>query len=188
MQNFTSLIILNKSHTLIPFGQRYRLEKGEKMRKFLVLLIFGIIILAGSKVLADDCEDALKFFKNYVHAANNYNSEILQMYSPDAKIIRQVVKPDGSLVDVETDTETYINQLKLGQKGAKLRNYKNNYTDVKVTKTDNGCKISSLRQPGREKYRLKTYMIVKKQPSGKWLIVEEMMQTKVQSFLKYAKN
>ena len=37
-----------------------------------------------------------------------------------------------------------------------------------------------------ETYKLKTYMIVKKQPSGKWLIVEEMMQTKQQIFLKYA--
>ena len=39
-----------------------------------------------------------------------------------------------------------------------------------------------------EKYKLKSYMIVQKQPDGKWLIVEEMMQTKVQSFLKYARN
>ena len=34
--------------------------------------------------------------------------------------------------------------------------------------------------------KLKTYMIVKKQPNGKWLIVEEMMQTKVQTLLRYA--
>ena len=29
-------------------------------------------------------------------------------------------------------------------------------------------------------------MIVKKQPSGKWLITEELMQTKEQLFLRYA--
>lgn len=110
------------------------------------------------------------------------------MYSPDAKIIRQVVKPDGELVDVETDTDTYISQMKLSQKGAKLRKYKNNYSDIKAVKVDNGYKISSLRQPAGEKYKLKTYMIVQKQPSGKWLIMEEMMQTKVQTFLKYAKK
>lgn len=158
------------------------------MRKFLIFLILGIVILAGSKVFADESQEALKFFKSYVQAANSYNPDIIQMYSPDAKIIRQVVKPDGSLVDVHTDTETYVHQMKLGQKGAKLRNYKNHYTDIKATKVENGYKISSLRQPGGEKYKLKTYMIVQKQPSGKWLIVEELMQTKVQSFLKYAKN
>lgn len=48
-------------------------------------------------------------------------------------------------------------------------------------------KVSSLRQPSGENYKLKTYMVVKK-VNGKWLITEEMMQTKVQTFLKYAKK
>lgn len=156
------------------------------MKKILLLILAGLFILAGTVVFADEQQEAIKFFKSYVEAANNYNPDIIQMYSPDAKIIRQVVKPDGELVDVETDTETYISQMKLGQKGAKMRNYKNHYTDIKAAKVENGYKISSLRQPAGEKYKLKTYMIVQKQPSGKWLIVEEMMQTKVQTFLKYA--
>ncbi len=158
------------------------------MRKILLLIIAGIFLLIGNAVFADEQQEAVKFFKSYVDAANNYSPEIIQMYSPDAKIIRQVVKPDGELVDVETDTDTYISQMKLSQKGAKLRKYKNNYSDIKAVKVDNGYKISSLRQPAGEKYKLKTYMIVQKQPSGKWLIMEEMMQTKVQTFLKYAKK
>ena len=158
------------------------------MKKILLLILLAFIILAGTKVFADEQQEAIKFFKNYVNAANNYSDEIIKMYSPDAKIIRQVVKPDGELVDVETDTDTYISQMKLGQKGAKLKNYKNHYSDIKATKVADGYKISALRQPSGEKYKLKTYMIVKKQPSGKWLITEEMMQTKVQTFLKYAKK
>ena len=111
------------------------------------------------------------------------------MYSPSAKIIRQVVKPDGTTQDIETNTSTYITQMKLGQAGAKLRNYKNNYSNISVSEVGNGkYKISSLRQPTGETYKLKTYMIVQKQPNGKWQIVEEMMQTKVQTFLKYAKK
>lgn len=158
------------------------------MKKFFLFVITGVVFLFGSQVFADEQQEALKFFRTYVNAANNYSPEILKMYSPEAKIIRQVVKPDGGLVDVETDMDTYISQMKLGQKGAKLRKYKNNYTDVQAVKVENGYKISSLRQPAGEKYKLKTYMIVQKQPSGKWLITEEMMQTKVQTFLKYAKK
>lgn len=158
------------------------------MKKFLLFVITGVVFLFGSQVFADEQLEALKFFNTYVNAANNYSPEVLRMYSPEAKIIRQVVKPDGGLVDVETDIDTYLSQMKLGQKGAKLRRYKNTYTDVQAIKLDNGYKISSLRQPAGEKYKLKTYMIVQKQPSGKWLITEEMMQTKVQTFLKYAKK
>lgn len=108
------------------------------------------------------------------------------MYSPSAKIIRQVVKPNGELVNVSTNTATYIKQMKIGQPGAKMRGYKNTYTNVNVTSLGNGAyKVSSLRQPKGETYKLKTYMIVKK-INGKWQITEEMMQTKEQIFLKYA--
>ena len=152
--------------------------------KKILLLLFMLITLP---VLADDKQEALDFFNNYVIAANSYSSTIADMYSPSAKIIRQIIKPDGTTANATTDTATYIKQMKIGQAGAKLRKYKNTYTNIVVTPYgENSYKVSSLRQPSGEDYKLKTYMIVKKQPNGKWLIVEEMMQTKVQTFLRYA--
>lgn len=157
------------------------------MKKILLSII--MLFVVSLSVFADDKEEALQFFNNYIKAANTYSATIPDMYSPSAKIIRQVVKPDGTTQDVQTNTSTYITQMKLGQAGAKLRHYTNSYTNIVVTPMQNGkYKISSLRQPSGEDYKLKTYMIVQKQPNGKWLIVEEMMQTKVQTFLKYAKN
>lgn len=156
------------------------------MKKTVLLLLMSVFLSLA--VFADGKQEALEFFNSYVNAANNYSNSVGNMYSPSAKIIRQVVKPDGTTVDVATDTATYLRQLKLGQAGAKLRNYKNSYTEINVTPVAGGAyKVSSLRQPTGESYKLKTYMIVKKQPDGKWLITEEMMQTKVQTFLKYAK-
>lgn len=153
-----------------------------------ILTVLMILITTGLSAFADDAQDALKFFNSYVSAANSYSPTVATMYSPNAKIIRQVVKPDGTLVDVNTDTATYIRQMKLGQAGAKLRGYKNTYTNVSVSNAGNGAyKVSSLRQPSGENYKLKTYMIVKKE-NGAWKITEEMMQTKVQTFLKYAKK
>lgn len=151
--------------------------------KKIFLILFMLVTLP---VLADDKQEALDFFNNYVSAANNYSSTIADMYSPSAKIIRQIIKPDGTTANATTDTATYIKQMKLGQAGAKLRNYKNTYTNIEVTPYQDGYKVSSLRQPSGETYKLKTYMVMKKQPDGKWLIVEEMMQTKVQSLLRYA--
>lgn len=154
------------------------------MKKYiLTLLTLSIVSLSA---FADDKQEALNFFNNYVTAANNYSAAVADMYSPSAKIIRQVVKPDGTTANATTDTSTYIKQMKIGQAGAKLRKYKNTYTNISVTPVSGGYKVSSLRQPSGETYKLKTYMIVKKQPDGKWLITEEMMQTKVQTFLRYA--
>ena len=154
------------------------------MKKLLVILISFITLSA----FADEKQEALDFFNSYVQGANSYSATIADMYSPSAKIIRQIVKPDGTTANATTDTATYIKQMKIGQAGAKLRKYKNNYTDIVATPVDGGYKVSSLRQPNNEDYKLKTYMIVKKQPNGKWLITEEMMQTKVQTFLRYAEK
>ena len=156
------------------------------MKKLSSLIIMFVMII-GLQAFANNSQEALNFFNNYVNAANTYSNTVGTMYSPSAKIIRQVVKPDGGLVDVTTNTATYIKQMKIGQAGAKLRGYKNTYTDIKVQDLGNGSyKISSLRQPKGETYKLKTYMIVKK-INGNWQIIEEMMQTKEQIFLRYAK-
>ena len=153
-----------------------------------ILLTTLALLIVSLSVLADDRQAALNFFNDYIKAANTYSSTIPDMYSPNAKIIRQVIKPDGTTQNVTTDTATYIKQMKLGQAGAKLRHYTNSYSNVTVTALGNNkYKVSSLRQPSGESYKLKTYMIVQKQSNGKLIIVEEMMQTKVQTFLRYAK-
>ena len=153
-----------------------------------ILLTTLALLIVSLSVLADDRQSALNFFNDYIKAANTYSSTIPDMYSPNAKIIRQVIKPDGTTQNVTTDTATYIKQMKLGQAGAKLRHYTNSYSNVTVTALGNNkYTVSSLRQPSGESYKLKTYMIVQKQSNGKFIIVEEMMQTKVQTFLRYAK-
>lgn len=165
-----------------------KIVEGEKMKKLLsILIVLTMFMMTGLRALADSAQEALNFFHSYVNAANTYSPTVATMYSPSAKIIRQVVKPNGQLVNVNTNTATYVKQMRIGQAGAKMRGYKNTYTDVKVTSLGNGSyKISSLRQPKGETYKLKTYMIVKK-INGKWQITEELMQTKEQIFLRYAK-
>lgn len=157
---------------------------GEIMKKILLTLISLII---GLSAFAGEREDALGFFNSYMQASNNYSASLLNMYSDNAKIIRQVVKPDGTLKNVNFSIDDYRSQMKLSAKLAKLKKYKNIYSNISVTKAPNGYKIDMLRQPTGESYKLKSSMIVQKQPNGKWLIVEEMMQTKVQALLKYAK-
>lgn len=129
-------------------------------KTILTIISMAFISLAA---FADGKQEALDFFNSYVKAANSYDASVGTMYSPNAKIIRQVIKPDGTLVDVTTDTATYIKQMKIGQAGAKLKNYKNNYSNITATAMPNGAyKVSSLRQPSNETYKLKTYMVVKK--------------------------
>ena len=155
-----------------------------KKALFTILAVLAFTL----SVFADDKQEALKAFNNYIQLANSYKTEVTTFYTPNAKIIRQVIKPDGTLVNVYTNTSTYVTQLKIGQAGAKVKNYKNNYTNVVVTPISAGkVKISSVRHPSADNDSLKVYMIFQKQPNGRWMIIEEMMQTRQQIFLKYAK-
>ncbi len=153
------------------------------MKKILLTLL-AVMTITTSVFAASTKQDALNFFNKYVNAANNYSADVTTMYSPTARIIREVVKPDGSTVTRVTNTQRYISEMRKSQIVAKIRNYKNNYTNIKVEQTGTDTyKISSLRQPSGESYKLKAYFVVKKQPNGNWLIIEEMMQTKVQMLI-----
>lgn len=152
--------------------------------KRLFLTLLTIIAVGTSVFAASTKQEALTFFNTYVSAANNYNPQITTMYSPTARIIREIVKPDGSTVTRVTNTKRYISEMRKSQIVAKVRQYKNTYTNIKVDQTGTDTyKISSLRQPSGESYKLKAYFVVKKQPNGHWLIIEEMMQTKVQMLI-----
>lgn len=153
-----------------------------KIFKF-VLPIIGII-LTFSDVYAQTPQDGIAFFNQYQNFANSYNDKILDMYSPNAKIIREVIKPSGEAEQVIVPAERYFKELKIGQKTAKLRKYRNSYKNVIVQKVRNGIKVSAERQPSRESYWLKMYQIYTPTDSG-LKITEEMMQTKVQSFLRH---
>lgn len=154
------------------------------MKKLLLILI---ILISGLGVFASEKQDALNFFNSYVQASNNYSPTLLNMYSNNAKITRQVVKPDGTLVNVPFSVIDYKKQLRLSSKIAKIKGYKNYYSNISVTKVTNGYKIDALRKPSLSDYKLKSSMVVQQQSDGNWLIVEELMQTKEQIFLKYAR-
>ncbi len=150
------------------------------------LLVF-IVLMFGLSAFAGEREEAVDFFNKFVSASNSYSTSLLNMYSDNAKIIRQVIKPNGELVNVPFSINDYRKQLKISAKIAKIKKYKNSYSNIKITKISKGYRIDSMRKPSLSDYKLKSSIVVQKQPDGKWLIVKELMQTKEQIFLKYAK-
>jgi len=147
-----------------------------------IIIILALLLSTYNVVFAQSTpKDALAFYKDYINAANTYSPTVITYFSPSARIIRQVLKKDGTIVTRETNTARYISEMKKGQVIARLRKYKNYYTNLQVKQVGNDTyKITSYRQPSGESYKLKNYVVVKKQPNGRWYIIEEMMQSKVQ--------
>ncbi len=149
-----------------------------------ILLAFLFSTAICLETIASTPQKAVEFFNQYQNFANTYDEKLLEMYSPDVKIIREVVKPTGETEDVVVPTKRFFKELKIGQKTAKLRRYKNKYRNITAQETPEGIKISAERQPSKESYWLKMYQVVQNTDSG-FKIKEEMMQTKVQAFLRH---
>ena len=157
------------------------------MKKLLSVIFALIISSVGLAVSAATPQEVLAFFNNYVNAANTYSETITNYYLPDAKIIRVVMKPDGTTATVTANTKQYFNQMRIGANLAKINKYKNYYTERKITKQGNDYKITCLRQPSTSDYKIPAHFVIGPDANGKLKIKEEMMYTKQQKFLKYAK-
>ncbi len=158
------------------------------MKKICLVLSFIIFLGCFMAAFADSKEDAAAFFDSYVSAANSYSENLPSFYAPDAKIIRVVIKKDGTKESVVTNTAVYMKQLKMSAKIAKMNKYKNFYTDRVITKVGNNYKISCKRKPSMSDYKLPAYFVVGKDASGKYKIVEESMDTYQTAILAGAKK
>src|SRR5699024_7430949 len=117
-----------------------------------VFVLSGVMIAANAAAATP--EQVLAFFNKYVDAANTYSETITDFYSPNAKIIRVVMKPDGTTATVTANTKQYFNQMRIGANLAKLNKYKNFYTQRKITKQGADFKITCLRQPSTSDYKI----------------------------------
>ena len=156
------------------------------MKKFLITFCALLVGLGANAAVTAD--QALTFFAKYVDAANNYKEDVVDFYTPDAKIIRVVMKPDGTTVTRTTNMKEYINQMRIGANLAKMKGYKNFYTQRKVTKVGNDFKISALRQPSTSDYKIPAYFIIGEDSKGNLKIKEESMHSKNQLLLKGMKK
>ena len=155
------------------------------IKKILVTLT---ILLTGVASNATPVDDVAAFFDKYVNAANSYSETIPEFYLPNAKIIRVVIKKDGTRESVSTDTSVYMKQLKMNAKIAKMRGYKNFYTDRKIIKIGDDYKLFCNRQPSLSKYKLPAHFIIGKDSSGNYKIKEESMDTYQTAILVGAKK
>ncbi len=139
-------------------------------------------LLNGQSALADDKSDVLAIFNNYVNDANNYSTSLPNYYTKNAKIIRVVNKKQGGQQSVIIPFDRYLKELSGHSKMAKMVNYKNNYTNRKITPLGADYKISATRIPRNDKTGLPCHFVFTKS-GNTWKIKEESMTTNVQTFL-----
>lgn len=161
-----------------------------KQIKFL-LLMFVISVFGVASVFADELADVKEFFNKYMSAANSYQTDVPDYYASDAKILRYVIQKDGTVypTPLVIPMDEYKKQMGMNSKIAKLRNYKNFYKNIRVVKEGNNYKVLADRTPSTSPDdKLKAHFIIGKNVAGKYVIKEEMMESRVQTFLSQIKK
>ncbi|GBF22838.1 hypothetical protein tpqmel_0242 [Candidatus Gastranaerophilus sp. (ex Termes propinquus)] len=151
---------------------------------FATLICFVALCSCSAFATENDIADARVFFGQLISAYNSYNQNISSYFTPDAKISRVVIKPDGTKQTVDIPTKRYFDELNKGRVGAKLTGYKNRFEDISVTQsgTDGTIYLVAKRYPGKDKKGLDaSYTIVKTDKGFK--VKSESWDTTVQSFL-----
>ncbi len=153
---------------------------GITMKK-LVLIILSVIFMP-TYAFANDIEDIKAAFNNYINDANSYSKNLPNNYIQNAKIIRVINKKRGGQQSIVIPYDRYLKELKANSTLAKAVNYKNKYTNIKITKYNDFYKLTATRIPRNDKTGLFCYFIYVNE-NGKWKIKEESMTTNVQAFL-----
>ncbi len=151
------------------------------MKKLLFLL--GVLLL-GSGAFASDIDDVKHFFNSYTDTANSYKPNYFDYYAPNAVIKRVVVKKDGTTETVVVPLTEYKKNTKLSLRLAKLKHYKNEYTNIEIKPEGDDYRVITMRKPSTSSYSLPASFLIGKDASGKLKIKEESMHTKVQTFLR----
>ncbi len=150
------------------------------MKKIILFLACAISFTCTAK--ADDATDVLATFDKYVNDANAYSTNIPNYYMDNAKIIRVVNKKQGGQKSVFIPYDRYLKEMQTHSKLAKATGYKNRYENRKISKIENGYKVSATRIPRNDKVGLPSHFIFIKSGNA-WKISEESMTTNVQTFL-----
>ena len=151
--------------------------------KKILFLIFFIICMSFCSVMATE-DEALAFFDRFVTVSNQWSPDVINFYSSNPVIKRNVLKktPVLVLVPFSEHKKMLINYSK---HKILLRGIQNIYKDRKVTALGNDkYKISAQRCPTVMKRCFPAYMIIRKE-NNDYKIIEEYSDVQSSYFLRF---
>lgn len=149
-------------------------------KKNIIILMFLILACstnAGAFANVQDLKEAEKFVVLFNTRANNYDTKILDMYSDNAKIIRNIQHNNGKTEKIIIPTDKYKKFLNFVRYFAKIRHYKNTYKNIECANEGENIRVNALRV-NSNKYSTPISLLLAKDSRGEFKIIEEETSTK----------
>lgn len=141
-----------------------------------------LIILLSSVCQASDDSDYLKFFEKYQTLGGNFDTAIVDLYSDAAEIKAIRKMPDGVEQTIKIEGKKWKQMLIDSMELGKQRGDRSEFSMIEVIVQKNRAKITANRYATVKCFNdIKYYMVVEKGVNEELKIVEEFMESPLQS-------
>ena len=147
------------------------------MRSLVIILTFILICIFNAVGSAAE-DEARKLFERYVESERTFDPAVSDLYSDDAKIQNKRTYPDGSTRVSTMPAPKYKELIRATMPLAKARGDTNKYSEVKYTAEGEKIRITATRFSNLKKYSSPISLLVGPTPESKWLIFEELSESK----------
>lgn len=148
--------------------------------KPMTLIAVAIIGLASAqRVLADDANEVAKrLFERYVAMGRAFDPALADLYSDEAKIQNMRRYPTGNNRTRTIPAPEYKKLIKSLMPVAKARGDTSTYSDIKYAPEADRIRITCTRFSTLKKYSSPLSLLVGADKDGKWLISEEISESR----------
>jgi ketosteroid isomerase-like protein len=147
-----------------------------KSRLSVLLLVIGVNVVSPA-VAADAVTDALALFRDYEARSARFDSALADLYSDDALIRTKRVDSRG-VRELSFSGGKWKLMIRAAMPVAKMRGDTNRFSDLSARATGNAVVITAKRHSDLKGYTSPLTLIVRKDGSGAWKIVEEESETR----------
>lgn len=144
--------------------------------RFLFLLL-PILLMPLYSHAAESTAEAKAFFQKYIELEAAFDPKIADLYSDTALITDKRTYPWGKVKELTVPADKYKQLIAVGMPLAKAKGDYSTYSDIAYSEEKEGVRIKATRFSELKKYSSNFSMLIAKDSTGKWLIVEELSES-----------
>jgi hypothetical protein len=149
-----------------------------------ILFVLAMASFSPASGVAQPAQDvhsttkAEELFAAYDRLEHEFDPAIADLYADDAVIRNKRTYPTGEVREMTIPASKYKELLRTATPLAKARGDVSTYSNVTYTPEAEGVRIKADRYSELKKYHSPLSLLVKPSASGKWLIYEELSESR----------
>lgn len=148
------------------------------MTRTLFLTFLAFLAICTQAAHADPIAEAKQLFERYASLEARFDPGVADLYADDAIIRNKRFYPDGQVREITIPAQQYKQLLRESMPVAKSRNDYSTYSKASFKREGMGVRIQAQRFSVMKRYTSPISLRVAPDASGRWLIREELSESR----------